>query len=405
MSYRIQTKMELEQFISANWNSVNDYIDELSTPLPVPIYSSVDIRESKVKFSPVDHNIYPAGFNNICNLDLDNCSKAFSRYIRKFGVKVESLGIVPESHTKNKNYLDHLIFLMKCLSDAGYEVICVSLDESIFPEGQDWIELEGHSQLSIKIHRGSIGSGKLMANNREIDFVVLNHDQSSPLNVDWDHFKIPIAPTPKIGWFNRNKARHFFYYREVANIFCQQFSIVPDLIQARFKEEAKVDFSSKEGLESIGKKIDALIEEIGAGASIFVKGGQGTYGMGISVVKSGEEVVNMNRKMRNKMDKGKNKIKFTSVIMQECVETILRYDGMPSEVVIYLVGGQSLGGFMRANSRKDAFSNLNSQGTVFKKYCISEIRQNCDHQSKEAVYSVIARLATLAGAHEIKEVI
>ena len=166
-----------------------------------------------------------------------------------------------------------------------------------------------------------------------------------------------------------------------------------------------MDFSSRKGLEKIGQKIDALIKELGEGASIFVKGGQGTYGMGISVVTSGEEMVKMNRKMLNKMDKGKNKIKFTSVIMQECVETILRYDDMPAEVVIYLVDGQSLGGFMRANGRKDTCSNLNSQGTVFKKYCISEIRQNCEHQSTESVYSVIARLATLAGAHEIKEVL
>jgi len=42
---------------------------------------------------------------------------------------------------------------------------------------------------------------------------------------------------------------------------------------------------------------------------------------------------------------------------------------------------------------------------VFKKYCISEIRENQDHKSKEAVYSVVARLATLAAGYEIKEVL
>jgi glutamate--cysteine ligase len=74
-------------------------------------------------------------------------------------------------------------------------------------------------------------------------------------------------------------------------------------------------------------------------------------------------------------------------------------------VTIYLVGGKSVGGFMRANSERDSSSNLNSRGMVFKKFCISEIRQNQDHAAKEAVYSVIARLSTLAGARELKEIL
>ena len=56
--------------------------------------------------------------------------------------------------------------------------------------------------------------------------------------------------------------------------------------------------------------------------------------MGISIVKNGEEVIAMNRKARNKMDVGKNKIKFTTVLLQEGIETILKYDDKPAEVRI-----------------------------------------------------------------------
>ena len=127
--------------------------------------------------------------------------------------------------------------------------------------------------------------------------------------------------------------------------------------------------------------------------------------MGISVVGSGKEIIEMNRKNRDKMNIGKNKIKFTSVIIQEGVDSMLKYDDMAAEVAIYLVGGKSVGGFVRANSSKDAQENLNSRGMVFKKYCISEIKQDNDFQAKEAVYSVIARLSTMAGAIEIKNVL
>ena len=46
-----------------------------------------------------------------------------------------------------------------------------------------------------------------------------------------------------------------------------------------------------------------------------------------------------------KMDVGKNNLKFTSVLIQEGVETIVKYDEAPAEVTIYLVNGRSSGGF------------------------------------------------------------
>ena len=126
--------------------------------------------------------------------------------------------------------------------------------------------------------------------------------------------------------------------------------------------------------------------------------------MGIQVVSDGEDILKMNRKSRNKMDVGKNKIKFTDVLIQEGVDTVLSYDSMPAEVTIYLINGKSVGGFMRANKERDHQSNLNSKGMVFKKFCISEIRQNQDFTIKEAVYSVIARLSTIAAGLEIKNI-
>jgi len=128
--------------------------------------------------------------------------------------------------------------------------------------------------------------------------------------------------------------------------------------------------------------------------------------MGISVVGSGEEIINMNRKTRNKMDVGKNSIKFTSLLVQEGVETIIKYDESPAEITIYLMDGKSIGGFMRMNHEKDSMGNLNSRGMVFRKLCMGDIVELPeDHKTKEAVYSLIARLATIAAAYEINEVL
>src|SRR5690606_14462612 len=256
-------------------------------------------------------------------------------------------------------------------------------------------------------HRASVQDNEFVPTDPSVKFnfqlIVLNNDQSVPFDINWRAMKVPVMPSPYAGWFQRQKIGHFRHYRTTANRFCEHFGINPDLIQAHFTSVDHVDFSTKEGLDKIGNEVDNILKTLPEGSSVFVKASQGTYGMGISVVSSGEEIISMNRKIRNKMDIGKNNLKFTSVLIQEGVETIVKYDDAPAEVTIYLINGKSSGGFIRTNPLKGTQANLNSQGMVYQKLCLSDVKQDCDHTIKEAVYSVIARLSTLAASYETQE--
>jgi glutamate--cysteine ligase len=408
MSYKVNTKQELEEFVCHHWNEVNDWIDRAQESIPQPLTSSVDVRESKTKFAPVDHNMYPAGFNNVCSKDLLHCADRFREVFDTIKPGLNRVGLLPESHTKNKFYLDHLYHLKTTLESTDADVKIFSPDDNLFSEtGPHRIELESYSGHKIEIFRAQVMDGEFISTTPEVNFnfdvIVLNHDQSEPLKVDWKSIKTPVNPSPFVGWFKRQKIQHFMHYRKVANDFADSFGINPDLIQAQFSQIEQVDFETKEGLETLGDEVDRFLKTLPDGSSVFVKASQGTYGMGISVVSSGEEIRSMNRKSRNKMDVGKNNLKFTSVLIQEGIETIVKYDEAPAEVTIYLVNGKSSGGFMRANPLKGTQANLNSQGMIYRKFCISDIKQDCDHQIKEGVYSVIARLSVLAGAYEMKE--
>lgn len=406
MEYKISNKEELEKFVCENWDKVNTYIANAQAGLPIPFYSSVDIRESKTKYAPVDHNMYPAGFNNLCNPDLRDANPILRETIKKINPTAKTIGIIPESHTKNLMYLDHLATLGKMVEDADYKVLFLSFDSALFPNNEEFIDLTSNSGSPIKIYRGKIQNGIISAMNEKIDVAINNNDQSNPWLIEWREITTPIAPTPLIGWFRRQKNTHFAYYNKVADAFAAHFGINPDLIQAQFRAVDDVDFETKHGLEKLGSAVDDLISKLKPGSKVFVKASQGTYGMGISVVSSGEEIINMNRKTRNKMDVGKNAIKFTSLLVQEGVETIIKYDDKPAEITIYLMDGKSIGGFMRINAEKDSLGNLNSRGMVFRKLCMCEITESPeDHKTKEAMYSLIARLATIASAYEIKEVL
>ncbi|MDD4973198.1 MAG: glutamate--cysteine ligase [Bacteriovorax sp.] len=406
MEFKINNKDQLEQFVCENWDKINAYIAQLQIGLPVPFYSSVDIRESREKYAPVDHNMYPAGFNNLCSVDIRNATSLVRDTLKKINSEARNVGIIPESHTKNLMYLDHLATLAKLITDAGYRTSFVSFDSALFPDNEDFIDLVSASGSPIKIVRGQIQNGAIFALGEKMDVAINNNDQSNPWPIEWREITTPIAPTPLIGWFRRQKNTHFSYYKKVADEFANHFEINPDLIQAQFRAVEDVDFETKHGLEKLGNAVDEVISNLKPGSKVFVKASQGTYGMGISVVSSGEEIINMNRKTRNKMDVGKNKIKFTSLLVQEGVETIIKYDNNPAEITVYLIDGKSMGGFMRINAEKDSLANLNSRGMVFRKLCMSDLVSTVeDHKSKDAIYSIIARLATVAAAYEIKEVL
>ena len=59
----------IHEKIVQNCEEVCSWFDRLSEELPFPFYSSFDIRDSGFKLGPVDANIFPAGFNNICQQD------------------------------------------------------------------------------------------------------------------------------------------------------------------------------------------------------------------------------------------------------------------------------------------------------------------------------------------------
>jgi glutamate--cysteine ligase len=410
MLYKVNTKQELEQFFCKNWNLVNDWIDKEQSALPQPLTSSVDIRESRTKYAPVDHNMYPAGFNNLCAKDLFKCSDYFRDSFESLKPGTKRIGILPESHTKNKYYLDHLFKLKDTIQMAAYNVTLFSPDPQLFVGvSGNSLELESFSGHKMIIHKAIIVDGLFTAVEPGMEFnfdaILLNNDQSEPLEVDWRAIKTPVLPSPFAGWFRRQKTHHFAKYRETANRFADHFEINPELIQARFSSVDNVDFNTKEGLEEIGKEVDQVLKGLPQGSSVFVKASQGTYGMGISVVSSGAEIISMNRKVRNKMDVGKNNLKFTSVLIQEGIETVLKYEDAPAEVTIYLINGRSSGGFMRTNPLKGTQANLNAQGMIYQKLCLSDVKQDCDHTIKEAVYSIIARLSVLAASFEMKELL
>lgn len=413
----ISTKHELAQKIRANWEAILAWQAEKASIAPPPFYCSVDLRDAGFKIAPVDSNLFPAGFNNICPEDIRTAPDVLLPLLKTQGLVGKRVLVIPESHTSNSYYIENLYYLLQILENSGLEAR-VGWFPSLAQEPTP-AELLSESGKKLIPHAMTIGAdGMLTAGEFTPDWILLNNDFSVGYPTVLDAVKQPIIPTYRLGWHSRKKSAHFEHYNRLAAEFAQIADFDPWLIQVDTQEVTPVAFGEEQGIEESAAAVDALLERtraqylargIAREPFAFVKNNAGTYGMGIMVVHSGQELLAMNRRAKNKMSVGKNKMRIESVAVQEGIPTATLVDRLAAEPVIYLMGCSLLGGFLRTNTERSAEENLNSQGMVFRRLCMSDLRAEISDPTDteslpelELVYGSVALLSALATGLEMK---
>jgi glutamate--cysteine ligase len=371
-----------------------------------PFYSSVDLRDSGFKTVPVDCNIFPAGFNNLCPDDLNAGPQVFRKQIDSLGTFKKIL-ILPETHTTNLFYLDNLATLVDQIRKAGFETAIGWYGEN--SPG----ELKSQSRETLQYKKIEIKSEFLSADGFVPDLIILNNDFSNGYPKELDFVKQPIYPSYKLGWHSRKKSTHFLHYNELAREFAEIIDVDPWLVQIDTEVVDGVDFNEGVGMDRVAQTVETMLERIRKAYTshevndrkpfVYIKNNSGTYGMGIMMVHSVEELLSMNRRTKNKMSVGKGRSKIESVIVQEGVPSVTKVDGVAAEPVIYLLGGELLGGFLRSNPEKNDEGNLNSAGMVFKKLCMSDLRDEGQETERvlERAYGWTARISAFAAGREL----
>ena len=373
-----------------------------------PFYSSVDVRHAGFKVAPVDTNLFPAGFNN---LSAAARARATTRVRERFGrcQPVSRILIIPENHTRNQGYIDNLFALRSILRDAGCEVEIGSL-------------LATDAAIEVATSTGEViremplkreGSLLKTAHGFSPQLIVLNNDLTGGLPEALRGVAQPIAPRPSQGWHRRRKSIHFDAYDKLAREFAMAFDIDPWLISAEFHKCGRVDFGEKQGLECVAMGVEKVLHKIRARYAqygiahepyVYVKSDSGTYGMGIMTVRSGDEMIEINKKNRNKMNVIKEGVQSTEVIIQEGVPTVDAINSAPAEPMLYLIDGHAVGGAYRVNDQRDAENNLNATGMRFVGMCDeNELLRDGQFSVPSCNFGglgLIAELASLAAPRE-----
>lgn len=368
-------------------------------------YSSVDVRHSGYKLAPVDTNLFPAGFNNLSTPARQRAAELTAQFIRRCHLEARNVVLIPENHTRNTRYIDNLEALLGILRAAGYEAALGRIEDGV----TDPVELTTSNGTVLR-SSPLVREGDVLrtADGFIPDVVLVNNDFSTGAPPILQDVALPVVPPPGMGWYRRRKSEHFASYNRLAESFAREFGLDSWHISTLFERCGEVDFRERSGLECVALKVEKLIRAIGEKYAeygineqpyVFIKADSGTYGMGIMTAKSGEEVLEMNKKTRHKMDVIKEGAQNTEVIIQEGVPTIDKVNGMTAEPLLYLIDAEVAGGMYRAHPERDDESSLNTPGMQFfpMQGCAKQISPVADICTAT---SLVARLATIAAAYE-----
>jgi glutamate--cysteine ligase len=382
-----------------------------------PIYSSVDLRNSGFKIAPVDTNLFPGGFNNLNPSFQALCVQAIGNAIERTCPDAKNLLLIPENHTRNTFYLKNVARLVTVLRQAGLNVRIGTLIPTITEPTPIEVPESPPLVLEPLVRIGR----RVGLKDFEPCLVLLNNDLSAGIpdilrNVDDEQF---VLPPLHAGWAVRRKTNHFNAYDAVAADFAKLLAIDPWLINPYHERCGQVNFRDRAGEECLASNVSALLERIRAKyleygikeePYVVVKADAGTYGMGIMIAKSVDDVVDLNRKQRNKMAVVKEGLEVHEVILQEGVHTHERVEAAVGEPVVYMIDRHVVGGFYRVHTERGIDDNLNAPGMQFVPIPFEDCCIQPDFTAAPGTganrlygYGVIARLALVAAAVELEQ--
>jgi len=385
------------------------------------LYNSFDIRHSGNKIAVVDSNCFPAGFNNIKGESLKKAQLEAKKFLENIiqsestisGKKVEDLKIIiiGENHSRNLNYLENLLTLQNIFSFNDNKArIANTLDPSNYENYQTIIISE---DKEIKIEYLTLKNKQIQTLEGFVaDLVILNNDLTDGVPELVKNSNTIIVPNHKLGWYRRKKSHHFKIYNQLAEELSKIIEIDSWFFSTIIDSAENIDFKNLIGIDNLANKTENLIAKISAKYQqynikdkpyCYIKADNGTYGMAVMPVFSGDDILEINKKERNKMNAIKGSHLNHQVIIQEGIATQDLINNKTAEPLIYMINGEVTANLFRLNQKKDNYDNLNSSGAEF----IDLQDANPELVSigecnTLPTYELLAKLGSLASSIEVK---
>ena len=218
--------------------------EEIHTPL----YTSVDIRDAGFKIAIVDTNLFPAGFNNLCEHGMADAVQLFKNAIKKRVPLASKIIIAAEEHTRNTWYLENIRILQEIISNAGFEVTIATFfqkEPSFCDQAASALELETAAGKTVKIHCFKRITDKIQNKQDHYDLILMNNDLMGGIPQALIESGIPMFPSIHAGWHSRLKSEHFRHANALMKEFAQMVGLDPWLFSCLYRAADHIDINKE----------------------------------------------------------------------------------------------------------------------------------------------------------------
>lgn len=369
--------------------------------VPIPIYGSVDVRDAGWKIGVVDANHFPAGFNNVSEENLIELANLFKEHVHRVNPSCAWVHIYPESHTRNPGYVENIASIQSMIEHAGFTCTVGS------PDLNEFDALNGLSGPLMLQSVDVDDEGKLTIGQQHPDLILLNNDLTEGIIPGIQSTN--ITPPPHMGWYRRRKSQHYEmlkpYVEEIADLLSlDPWHLMPEWFVSQDKCLTEDACRSK-----LAAEIDAFLDRLQAKyaslgierePTVVMKNDSGTYGLGVMMLTSGEQILNLSKRKANKLRYAKGGADVENYLIQEGIPTALSTENNETlEPVVYLVDGEAASWFYRINAKKSDMDNLNSPSSRFENY---EDSKNPHLEEAHGWHALVAELSMLAMGAEAK---
>ena len=392
---------DLNEMLESKRQEITAWMKTKRSEVAIPIYGSVDVRDAGWKICVVDANHFPAGFNNVSKENMVELSLLFKEHVKRSHPACRWVHIYPESHTRNQGYAENISSIKTMIQEAGFVCTVGS------PDLNGLHAMNGISGPLVLQEVELNDDDELTVDGKVPDLILLNNDLTEG--------DIPgiqsanITPPPHMGWYRRRKSQHYEalnpYVEEIAALIeIDPWHLMPDWFVSENKCLTEETCRMK-----LAEEIDGFLDDlrqkyrslgIEREPTVVIKNDSGTYGLGVMMLTSGDQILNLSNRKANRLRYAKGGADVENFLIQEGIPTALATEaGETLEPVVYLVDGEAASWFYRINGKKSDMDNLNSPSARFENY---EDSENPYIEQAHGWHALVAELSMVAMGAEAK---